>query len=73
MSTSLNVVFHHSGGNLTAEIGAGKWIDKGAVGVVSMFVLWPLAVTASFGAWEQIRLPDRIFEYLETRIFRGSS
>ena len=46
MATSLNVLFHQSGDTLTVEIGAGKWIDKAAVGTVSMFVLWPLAVTA---------------------------
>ena len=34
-------------------IGAGKWLDKAIAGTVSIFVLWPLAVTAGFGAWEQ--------------------
>jgi hypothetical protein len=46
MATSLNIVFHQSGDNLIVEIGAGKWIDKAAAGVVSLVVLWPLAVTA---------------------------
>jgi TIR domain len=64
MATSLNIVFHQSGDNLIVEIGAGKWIDKAAAGVVSLVVLWPLAVTAGFGAWEQIKLPDRIFGYI---------
>lgn len=68
MSTSLNIVFHESDEFLTVEIGAGKWLDKAAVGTVSMVILWPLAVTAGFGAWEQMRLPDRIFEYVGTRL-----
>ena len=43
------------------EIGAGKWIDKAAVGTVSMLVLWPLAVTAGIGALaEQMKMPDKI-------------
>ena len=68
MSTSLNVVFHQSGNNLTIEIGEGKWIEKAAVGAVGMAVLWPLAITAGFGAWQQMRMPERIFDYLGTRL-----
>jgi hypothetical protein len=69
MATSLNIVFHQAGDDLIVEIGAGKWVDKAAAGVVSIVVLWPLAVTAGFGAWEQIRLPDRIFDYIgRTRV-----
>jgi hypothetical protein len=68
MSTSLNVAFHRQGDTLTVDIGAGKWIDKAAVGTVSMIVLWPLAVTAGFGAWEQLKLPDKIFDFIGTRL-----
>lgn len=64
MATSLNIVFHQSGDDLIVEIGAGKWIDKAAAGVVSLVVLWPLAVTAGFGAWEQMKLPEKIFNYI---------
>jgi hypothetical protein len=64
MSTSLNIVFHQSRDTLIVEIGAGKWIDKAAAGVVSIVVLWPLALTAGFGAWEQMKMPDRIFDYI---------
>jgi TIR domain len=67
MSTSLNIVFRQAGDLLNVEIGAGKWIDKAAVGTVSMFILWPLAVTAGYGAWEQMKMPDRIFGYIANR------
>ena len=49
MSSALNVVFRHAGDSVQVEIGAGKWIDKAAVGTVSLFILWPLAVTAGIG------------------------
>jgi hypothetical protein len=52
MSTSLNIVFDQTDDVLKVEIGAGKWVDKAIAGTVSLFVLWPLAVTAGFGAWE---------------------
>lgn len=68
MATSLNVVFHQSVDTLTVEIGAGKWLDKAAVGTVSIFILWPLAVTAGFGAWEQMKMPDKIFDYIGARL-----
>jgi hypothetical protein len=68
MGTSLNIVFHQSADALTVEIGAGKWIDKAAVGTVSMFILWPLAVTAGFGAWEQAKMPTMIFDYIGGRL-----
>ena len=50
------------------EIGAGKWIDKAAAGTVSLFLLWPLAITAGFGAWEQMQMPDKVFDYIGTRL-----
>ena len=68
MATSLNIVFHQSGDTLTVQIGAGKWIDKAAVGTVSMFILWPLAITAGFGAWEQMKMPEKILDYIGTQL-----
>ena len=68
MSTSLKIVFHQADDTLTVEIGAGKWIDKAAVGTVSMFILWPLAVTAGFGAWEQMKMPEKVFDFIATRL-----
>ncbi|HEX5884251.1 MAG TPA: TIR domain-containing protein [Pyrinomonadaceae bacterium] len=69
MATSLNIVFHRcEDETLTVEIGAGKWIDKAAVGTVSLFILWPLAITAGMGAWEQAKLPDRVFDYIGSRL-----
>jgi hypothetical protein len=68
MSTALNVLFHQSDDILAVEIGAGKWIDKAAVGTVSMFILWPLVITAAKGAWDQWKMPDKIFEHISTRL-----
>ena len=69
MATSLNIVFHRcEDETLTVEIGAGKWIDKAAVGTVSLFILWPLAITAGMGAWEQAKMPERIFDYIGARL-----
>jgi hypothetical protein len=68
MATSLNIVFSHAGDVLTVEVGAGKWLDKAAVGTISMFIMWPLAVTAGLGAWEQMKMPDKVFSYIGSRL-----
>jgi hypothetical protein len=68
MATSVNVVFHQVAETLTVEIGAGKWSDKAVAGAVSLFVLWPLAVTAGFGAYEQAKLPEKILDYIAQQL-----
>jgi hypothetical protein len=62
MSTALNIVFRQVENTVNVEIGAGRWIDKAVVGTVSFFILWPLAFTAAFGAWEQMKMPSRVFD-----------
>ena len=53
---------------VNVEIGEAKWGDKAAVLAVSMFVLWPLAITSAFGIYQQKQLPQKIIgaiqEYL---------
>ncbi len=64
MSTALNIVFHQVENTVNVEIGAGRWIDKAASGTVALLVLWPLALTAGIGAWQQMKMPERIFEHM---------
>jgi len=73
MSSALNVVLRQNGSTLSVEIGAGKWMDKAAVGAVSLFVLWPLAVTTAWGAWKQSQLPKQTYEFIQKFIdMKGS-
>lgn len=43
-------------GDLQFEVGQGKWVDKAALMTLSMFVLWPLAITSGIGAIRQKNL-----------------
>jgi hypothetical protein len=70
MSTALNIVLDLEGEELRVEIGAGKWVDKAVVGAIGMFVLWPLAVTAAIGAWDQSKMPERVFGYVSDYVHR---
>jgi hypothetical protein len=73
MSTALNIVFRFADGRLLVEIGAGRWMDKAAVGTVSIFILWPLAVTAGIGAWQQMKMPERVYEQIGSYLSRPRS
>lgn len=42
------------------EIGEAKWIDKGGIMLLSMFVLWPLTITSGIGMYKQGSLPGKI-------------
>lgn len=61
MDKAIAVKLTAKDGILTAEVGEAKWIDKGAMMTVSMFVLWPLAVTSGIGMYKQAKLPEKIF------------
>jgi hypothetical protein len=68
ISSALNVVLRQNGSTLSVEVGAGKWLDKaaaGAVGAVSLAVLWPLAVAAAWGAWKQSQLPKQTYDFIQ--------
>jgi len=72
MATALNVVLQHSDSTLMVEVGEGKWIDKAAVGAVSLLVIMPLAfpllVAAGFGVTEQWKMPNKILDFISTRL-----
>lgn len=68
MARSLNILFHHGEETLTVQIGAGDWVDKAAAGTVGLLVFAPLAVTTGFGAWQQMKMPDKVFDFIGTRL-----
>ncbi len=64
MSTALNIVFHQVENTVNVEMGAGRWIDKATTGTVGFLILWPLAVIAGIGAWQQMKMPEHVFEHV---------
>jgi len=71
VSSALQIVFHQRPNELTVEMGAAKWSDKAAAGAVGWFLLWPLAFTAAYGAWQQSKLPERTFEFIQQYLTGG--
>lgn len=65
MDKALTIRFIGSNdGKVTIEFGEAKWVDKGAVMLLSMFVLWPLTITSGIGMYKQGRLPKKIREVI---------
>lgn len=60
MDKAITIRFKESKESVSVEIGDAKWVDKGAVMVTSLFVLWPLALTSGYGLYKQGKLPDMI-------------
>ena len=68
---AITVQFMQVSDVLNVTIGEGQWSDKLGAGAIGMFVAWPLAVTAGFGAVRQKKLPAEIFAEIEKIIMLG--
>ena len=51
--------------SVTVEIGGAKWADKAAVMATSMFILWPLAITAGIGIYGQSQVTKKAKKVIE--------
>lgn len=72
MDTAIQIQIFKSGDDqIMVNIGSGKWIDKAGAATVGMIVFAPLAVTAAIGAWNQKKLPDELFAFIEQFIISG--
>lgn len=71
-SMAITVQFVQVGENVNVSIGDSKWSDKVGAGAIGLFVFWPLAVTAGYGAYKQKKLPEEIFSVIEKTIFSGN-
>ncbi len=56
LDKAVTVRFIEAPSAVNVEIGEAKWIDKSIVMTVSMFILWPLAVTSGVGIYKQKKL-----------------
>jgi len=68
MQAALSVTIQRTAGGVLALIGQQKWIDKaavGAVGLVALPVLWPLAITAGVGALRQASLGNQVLNMVD--------
>lgn len=69
MDKAVEIRFFTQGNNVTVEMGNAKWADKAAVMTVSMFILWPLAVTSGIGIYKQNQLFNQIRRPIEQYLY----
>lgn len=61
MDKAITICFNWDSNNsVRMEIGEAKWVDKGGIMLLSMFVLWPLTITSGIGMYKQGSLPGKI-------------
>jgi hypothetical protein len=68
MSSALTVTLTKQEDNITADIGATKWGDKAVVGAAGALLFPPALITAAYGTWKQSKLPDQIFQVIESYV-----
>ena len=65
MDKAVTVRINRVGDLLNVDIGESKWGDKAAVMAVSMFILWPLAVTSGVGIYQQKNLINNLWREID--------
>jgi hypothetical protein len=68
MQAALSLTLQKTTGGVLAMIGQQRWVDKaavGAVGIVAMPILWPLAITAGVGALRQASLGNQVLNMVD--------
>ncbi len=65
MSTALNIIFQQVNNSINIEICKEKWVDKALTATASIVLFWPLVVSTGMGSWEQMKMPELIYDYVE--------
>lgn len=68
MQAALSLTLQKTKGGVLAMIGQQRWVDKaavGAVGIVALPILWPLALTAGVGALRQASLGNQVLNVVD--------
>jgi hypothetical protein len=68
MQAALSLTIQRTTGGVLAMVGQQRWLDKaavGAVGIVALPVLWPLALTAGVGALRQASLSNQVLNMVD--------
>ena len=68
MGQAATVMLEATPSGLKANVGGGKWIESGAAIAVSLFVLWPLAITGGIGMAKNKLLNDSVWQIVETHV-----
>lgn len=62
LDRAVTVYFIKATDSVSVSVGEAKWLDKGIVMTISMFILWPLTVTSGVGIYKQKKLISNLVE-----------
>jgi hypothetical protein len=67
MQAALTVTFQRTGSGVAVAVGQQKWVDKAAIGAAGLAIppLWPLLITAGFGAFRQASLASQVLNVID--------
>jgi hypothetical protein len=67
MQAALTVTFQRTGAGVAVAVGQQKWVDKAAIGIAGFAIppLWPLMITAGFGAFRQANLANQVLHVID--------
>lgn len=64
-TSALMVTLTAANDMLTVQTAATKWGDKAIGAVAGVLLFWPALIPAAYGAFEQTKLPQKVFGYVE--------
>jgi hypothetical protein len=67
LQAALTITMQRTSGGVIVGTGQQKWVDKAAVGIAGLAIppLWPLMVTAGFGAVRQVELANKAMSIVD--------
>jgi RNA polymerase subunit RPABC4/transcription elongation factor Spt4 len=71
MDQAIMVQIMEAGDAVTVTVGQGKWSDKVGAAAIGAIMFAPLAITAGIGAYQQRKLPEEVFTFVEKFIISG--
>lgn len=60
MQQAITVRMQKTGNMTKVSVGQAKWADKAGVEVIGAMVFWPLMIPATYGAYKQYTLPQKV-------------
>jgi hypothetical protein len=65
---AMTIQFEQKSDATMVSLGEQKWMDKAAVGAAGL-ILWPLFITAAYGAYKQSELPEEIWQIIDSNAY----
>ena len=66
MQQAITVRMQKTGDMTKVSVGQAKWADKAGVEVIGAIAFWPLMIPATYGAYKQYTLPQKVISVVNS-------